>query len=155
MERSERRKRLIWNRQEFSARERASRCEGATGGGEPVTGALPDFVIIGAQKCGTSSLYHLLTRHPHVERAATKELHFFDLLFDEGIEWYRQCFPPPKLKDGRRTIHGEATPGYLFHPLVPERMAEAVPQARLIALLRNPANRAYSKTEPTLTITNR
>ena len=108
-------------------------------------GALPDFVIIGAQKCGTTSLYHLLTRHPLVEPAASKELHFFDSLYDEGIEWYRECFPLPKWKDGRTTITGEATPGYLFHPLAPERMAKMVPEARLIALLRNPVDRAYSQ----------
>ena len=113
--------------------------------GEPETGTLPDFIIIGAQKSGTTSLYHLLARHPHVEPAAAKELHFFDTLYEEGMEWYRQCFPPPRLKDGRETVTGEATPGYLFHPRAPERVAEVVPRARLIALLRNPVDRAYSQ----------
>lgn len=111
--------------------------------GESETGALPDFLIIGGKKCGTTSLYHLLTYHPYVERAAAKELHFFNSLFEEGIEWYRRCFPPPRWRDGRRTITGEATP-CLSHPLAPERMAEVVPQARLIALLRNPVDRTYS-----------
>ena len=111
---------------------------------EPDTGTLPDFVIIGAQKGGTSFLYHLLTQHPLVEPAARKEVHYFEGLFDLGIEWYRWCFPQPKWKDGRTTITGEATPYYLFHPQVPKRMAETVPQARLIALLRNPIDRAYS-----------
>jgi hypothetical protein len=111
---------------------------------ETETSALPDFVVIGAPKCGTTFFYHLLTKHPHVEPAAFKELHYFDLLFDEGIEWYRQCFSPPKLKNGRKTITGESTPGYLFHPLAAERMAEVVPRARLIALLRNPVDRTYS-----------
>ena len=114
-------------------------------GEESKTGALPDFAVIGAAKSGTTYLYHLLTRHPHVEHAAFKEPHYFDLVFDDqGIEWYRRCFPQPKLKDGRMTITGEASPGYLFHPLVPERMAEVVPHARLIALLRNPVDRTYS-----------
>jgi hypothetical protein len=112
--------------------------------GEPETGALPDFVIIGAQKSGTTSLYHLLARHPYVEPAATKELHYFDGLLGEGVEWYRRCFPAPRWKDGRRTITGEATPYYLFHPHAARRMAEVIPQARLIALLRNPVDRAYS-----------
>jgi hypothetical protein len=112
--------------------------------GDLGTGTLPDFVIIGAHKCGTTSLYHLLTRHPHVESAAAKELRFFTNHFDKGIEWYRRCFPQPKWKDGRRTITGEATPYYLFHPRTAERMAEVVPQARLITLLRNPVDRAYS-----------
>jgi hypothetical protein len=87
------------------------------------TGALPDFVIIGTMKGGTSFFYHLLSQHPLVELCAKKELHFFDALFDEGIEWYRQCFPAPRLKDGHRTITGEATPGYMFVRRAPERMA--------------------------------
>ena len=115
---------------------------------ESEAGALPDFVIIGAQKCGTGYLYDLLTQHPHVERALfgrySKELHYFNRHFDEGIEWYRRCFPPPRWKDGRRSITGEATPKYLFHPSVPERMARVLPRARLIVLLRNPVDRAYS-----------
>ena len=111
--------------------------------GEAETGALPDFVIIGARKCGTTFLYHLLTQHPLVERAAGKEVHFFDRSFGEGIEWYRRCFPPPKWRDGRRSITGEATP-YLAHSPAPRRMAEVIPRARLIALLRNPVDRAHS-----------
>jgi hypothetical protein len=110
----------------------------------PETGSLPDFVIIGAPKCGTTFLYHLLTQHPHVEPGAFKEVHYFDLLFDKGTGWYRQCFPSPLLKNGRTTITGEATPGYLSSPQAPERMAEVIPRARLIALLRNPVDRAYS-----------
>ena len=114
--------------------------------GEPDIGALPDFVIIGAQKGGTSFLYYLLTLHPLVEPAARKELHFFDQPehFDNGAEWYRRCFPRLSSNDGQRSITGEATPYYLFDPPVPKRMAEIVPKARLIALLRNPIDRAYS-----------
>jgi hypothetical protein len=113
---------------------------------EPGIGALPDFVIIGAQKGGTSFLYYLLTRHPLVEPAARKELHFFDQpeRFDNGAGWYRRCFPRPGLIDGRRTITGEATPSYLFDPPVAKRMAGVVPHVRPIALLRNPVDRAYS-----------
>jgi flagellar biosynthesis GTPase FlhF len=106
-------------------------------------GALPDFVIIGERKCGTTFLYHLLGQHPLVQPAASKELHFFDALFDEGVEWYRQCFPAPRWEDGRRTITGEGTP-YMSHLLAPERMTGVVPEARLIALLRNPVERTYS-----------
>ena len=121
------------------------RIKNALRGTDGEVGALPDFVIIGAQKSGTTSLYHLLTDHSHVEPAAFKEVHFFDLLYEEGVEWYRQCFLPPRQKDGRKTITGEGTPGYLFRPFVPERMARVIPQARLIALLRNPVDRAYSE----------
>jgi Sulfotransferase domain len=108
-------------------------------------GALPDFAIIGPTKCGTTYLYHLLTQHPLVEPAAFKEPHYFNMFFEEeSIEWYRRCFPAPRWKDGRKTITGEATPEYLVHPRVPERMAEAIPEARFIALLRNPVERTYS-----------
>jgi hypothetical protein len=110
----------------------------------PVTGALPDFLIIGAPKCGTTSLYYLLTEHPHIVPAAAKELHFFSSHFDLGIEWYRRCFPRPTHKDGRSTITGEATPSYLADLYAPAKVAEVVPQARLIVLLRNPVDRAYS-----------
>jgi sulfotransferase family protein len=113
-------------------------------GDEPEVGALPDFLIIGAQKGGTTTLYHLLTQHPYVERSALKEVNLFDKHFEEGTEWYRQCFPQPKWKDGRKTLTGEASPNYLFSSQVPERMAEVIPQARLIALLRNPVDRVYS-----------
>jgi hypothetical protein len=112
--------------------------------GKPEIGTLPDFVIIGAQKGGTSLLYKLLIRHPLVEPAATKELHFFDNNFSEGPSWYGRYLPQRKCIDDRMTVSGEATPSYLLDPLVPERMAKAVPDAKLIALLRNPVDRAYS-----------
>ena len=109
-----------------------------------IEGPLPDFVVIGTQKGGTSYFYRLLTKHPLVKRAAAKELHFFDNEFVEGVGWYRRCFSEGKRVDGHRTITGEASPSYLFDPQVPERMAQVVPEARLIALLRNPVDRAYS-----------
>ena len=146
-ERIEQMKRVKRKKQEIFQLERELYTAGEqrVGGEEPgTTGALPDFAVIGGAKCGTTFFYHLLTLHPHVEPAAMKEPHYFDRLFDEGTEWYRGCFPKPRWKDGRRTITGDGTPGYLFHPLAPERMAEVVPQARLIALLRNPVERTYS-----------
>jgi Sulfotransferase domain len=110
-----------------------------------IEGPLPDFVVIGTQKGGTSYFYSLLTEeHPLVRRAAAKELHFFDHKFAEGVGWYRRCFSEGRHVDGQRTITGEASPSYLFDPQVPERMAQIVPEARLIALLRNPVDRAYS-----------
>ena len=81
--------------------------------GSTETGALPDFVMIGPGRCGTTFFYRLLGQHPHVEPAAKKELRFFSHHFEEGTEWYRQWFPPPSWKEGRRTITGEATPGYI------------------------------------------
>jgi sulfotransferase family protein len=117
--------------------------EGWAAEDDSTTGALPDFAVIGTMKGGTSFFYHLLSQHPLVQPAAAKELHFFDAHFDLGVEWYRRCFPAPRLEDGRRTITGEATP-YMSHRLAPERMAKVVPEARLIALLRNPVERTYS-----------
>jgi hypothetical protein len=111
---------------------------------ESETGAFPDFVVIGGKKCGTTFFYDLLTQHPYVEPAASKELHYFDTLFDEeSVEWYRRCFPAPRWRDGRRTITGEATP-YMSSRSAPERMAKVVPGVRLISLLRNPVDRVYS-----------
>jgi Sulfotransferase domain len=141
----EHKKRKKGKKQEIFRLKNELRAAKEPAGGEPETGgALPDFVIIGAKKSGTSSLLYLLNQHPDVEPAALKESHYFTGHFDEDIEWYRRCFPAPRWRDGRRTITGESTPGYLFSPLVPERMAEVIPQARLIALLRNPVDRAYS-----------
>jgi hypothetical protein len=107
-------------------------------------GGTPDFVIIGAQKCGTTFLYDLLSQHPQVEPAIKKEVHYFDRHFGKGVDWYRSHFPSPTWKEGQRSIAGEATPYYLFHPHAARRMAEIVPRARLIVLLRDPVDRAYS-----------
>lgn len=156
-ERSEHRKKAVRVRQEILELKRDLRSAKEQGpenapvarsaariAGEPETSALPDFVIIGGRKCGTTFLYHLLSQHPHVDRAAAKEVHFFNRSFDEGVEWYLRCFPQPRWRDGRRSITGEATPEYLTSPPVPERMARVIPGARLIALLRNPIDRAHS-----------
>jgi hypothetical protein len=102
---------------------------------------LPHFLIIGAQKGGTSTLYASLSTHPEVEGAQKKELHFFDRHYEDGIENYRRQFP--KLERGQ--ITGEATPYYIFHPLAPERVARTLPDVKLIAVLRNPVERAYSQ----------
>jgi hypothetical protein len=118
--------------------------EGSTAAGGSGEGALPDFLIIGAQKCGTTFLYHLLCQHPYVEPATTKEVHFFDTNFAEGVQWYRSHFLTPTQKDGRKILTGESSPYYIYHPRVAKRVAKVVPQAKLIALLRNPADRAYS-----------
>lgn len=119
------------------------------------TGALPDFVIIGAQKGGTTSLYRLLSQHPCVRPAVRKELHYFSLYFDRDVGWYRSCFPAPRQENGWSTITGEASPYYLFHPHAPKRIAETVPRVRLIALLRNPVDRAYSHYNHEITMVSR
>ncbi len=111
----------------------------------------PDFIIIGAQKGGTTSLYKYLIQHPCVAPIYVKEPHFFDILFHKGIGWYRAHFPTAVEKYYvERTrkhdfITGEASPYYLYHPLAAKRVAKTLPHAKLIAVLRNPADRAYSQ----------
>jgi hypothetical protein len=101
----------------------------------------PDFIIIGAQKGGTTSLYRYLTEHPDVAGASKKEVHFFDRQYKRGMSWYLSHFP----ERGAAAVVGEASPNYLFHPEVPARIRRDVPNAKLIALLRNPVDRAYSQ----------
>jgi hypothetical protein len=109
---------------------------------------LPDFIIIGAQKSGTSSLYGCLIGHPSIPRALRKEVHFFDVNFANGMDWYRAHFPTTFYKAvtrlARPVLIGEASPYYLFHPHAAQRVAAALPAVRLIVMLRNPVDRAYS-----------
>jgi hypothetical protein len=111
---------------------------------------LPDFLILGAAKAGTSSLYALLCQHPQVLPASRKEVHYFDWGYDRGLRWYRSFFPLSlhmRLKTlalGRPAVCGEGSPYYLFHPHSPRRIAGVLPGAKLIALLRDPVDRAYS-----------
>src|SRR5262245_18320944 len=100
----------------------------------------PHFIIIGAQRCGTTSLYNYLIRQLGVIPAAMKEVHFFDLNYQKGNEWYFSQFP----ELGRDQITGEASPYYIFHPRVPQRIKNLLPSIKLIVLLRNPTNRAFS-----------
>jgi len=112
--------------------------------------SLPDFIIIGAQRCGTTSLYEYLIEHPCVAPAFTKEVHFFDINFGRGVAWYRAHFPSLPYKYFAKQIRahniltGEATPYYIFHPHAPKRVSKILPRVKLIALLRNPVDRAYS-----------
>jgi hypothetical protein len=111
---------------------------------------LPDFVIVGAQKCGTSSLYRYLNEHPLVAAAAGKEVHYFDWNYHRGSNWYRAHFMTAferqlfRARSGQRLLTGEASPYYLFHPHAPRRARALIPSARLIALLRDPVERALS-----------
>jgi hypothetical protein len=101
----------------------------------------PDFIIIGTQRGGTTSLYRYLAAHPEIGQAYRKEVHFFDRYFDKGIDWYLAHFP----LRGEYPVVGEASPFYLFHPEAPARIVAAVPQAKFIVMLRNPVDRAYSQ----------
>lgn len=110
---------------------------------------LPHFVIIGTQRGGTTSLYNYLTEHPQIARMKRREVHYFTLHFSKGMSWYRKQFPSAarerlKRLSMRELITCEATPYYLFHPLVPARLHAALPNTKLIVLLRNPIDRAFS-----------
>ena len=113
--------------------------------------ALPDFLVIGTMRGGTTTLYHALVRHPRVAGAVLdKEVHYFDLNLAQGERWYRARFPTRSslVRRARRAGGpirvGEATPYYLFHPAVPTRVAAALPDALAIAILRDPVERAWS-----------
>jgi hypothetical protein len=119
--------------------------------GTPLAGrrALPDFVIAGAQRAGTTSLYRYLLEHPRVAWPRfVKGVHYFDVDYARAPRWYRSHFPLERnlRRDdpARRRVTGEASPYYLFHPHVPQRLAETVPDVRVIAILRDPVARALS-----------
>ncbi|HET7475016.1 MAG TPA: sulfotransferase [Dermatophilaceae bacterium] len=112
----------------------------ARGVGTGDAGSLPDFLVIGGMRCGTTSLFAYLAGHPSVVPAIGKELQYFTVFHDKGERWYRGHFPPPRA--GQKTF--EASPYYLYHPLAPARVRELLPNGRFIALLRDPVERAYS-----------
>jgi hypothetical protein len=102
--------------------------------------ALPDAMIVGAMKSGTSSLHHYLAQHPQVIAPLRKEVHYFDLNYERGESWYRANFG----REQQPGVNIDSSPYYLFHPLAPQRAHGLVPNARLIVLLRDPVRRAYS-----------
>ena len=106
---------------------------------------LPDFLIVGAQKCGTTALRHNLSLHPRVhvplsEARNPQEFQFFsdDEQWSRGVEAYQACFDQPD------KLQGEKSPHYLDVEAAHPRMAEVLPDAKLIVMLRNPISRAYS-----------
>jgi hypothetical protein len=111
---------------------------------------LPDFLIIGAARSGTTSLYEYLIQHPCIMPGVGKEIYFFDKKFNQGINWYKSFFPTnlskSKLEKRQKTkcLTGEATPRYLHYPHAPKRVHNLIPNVKLIVLLRNPIDRSYS-----------
>jgi hypothetical protein len=111
---------------------------------------LPDFLVIGAQRSGTSSLYKYLEQHPCVLSSLRKETEYFSSRWANGEPWYRAHFPSRRRRSveqrrrGFNVVTFEASPNYVFHPLAPARAAEMVPEAKLVVLLRNPVERALS-----------
>lgn len=107
-----------------------------------------DFMIIGTQHGGTDSFYRYLQQHPQVVPTYRPELNFFDQNYSKGIEWYSKQFPLlSEYPDGHRPqghVTGEASPYYMYHPLVAERIKRHCPETKFIVLLRNPTDRAYT-----------
>lgn len=101
---------------------------------------IPDFLIIGVQKGGTSSLFSYLKYHPQIKLPIKKEIHYFNIYYDKGIKWYRAYFPP----QSSDYLSGEASPDYIFHPQAPTRVKDLNPSMKLIVLVRDPIARAYS-----------
>lgn len=119
---------------------------------------LPTFLIVGAQRCGTTSLFKALIQHPQVHGPLLgKGVHFFDVAHHRGLDWYRGHFPLRRDNSdsvgtgaaaGARNIPpvhvGESSPYYLFHPLAAERIARDLPHVHVLVALRDPVERAYS-----------
>ncbi len=108
--------------------------------GRAEAGALPNLIVIGAQKCGTSGLHYYLSLHPEISVSRPKELNFFiaERNWAKGLDWYRRHFDP------RATVRSEASPNYTAYPQhlgVPERMHSVVPDARLLYMVRDPIDR--------------
>lgn len=115
----------------------------------------PDFVIIGAKRGGSTSLYNYMLEHPLIlplfpSRQHIKGAHYYDTRYSRGLGWYRSHFPMEVVgrqvarPGGPLSISGEASPYYLFHPLAPQRLARDFPDVRIIVFLRDPVERAYS-----------
>ncbi|MCF6147976.1 MAG: sulfotransferase domain-containing protein [Candidatus Kuenenia sp.] len=114
-------------------------------------GLLPDFLIIGAQKCGTTSLYNYLIQSPCIYKSFVKEVGYFDRYYNcKNIKWYRSHFPSfirrSIIKNilKKEFVTGEASTGYILNPHSLRRIFEVTPEAKLILMLRNPIDRAYS-----------
>jgi hypothetical protein len=104
---------------------------------------LPGFLIVGAQRCGTTSMYRTLSQHPDVVKSVLhKGVHYFDMNYVRGLSWYRAHFPLRLRRAGAVTF--ESSPYYMFHPLAAERIAADLPGVKLLVLVRDPAERAYS-----------
>lgn len=111
----------------------------------------PGFLICGAQRCGTTSMYRTLSQHPDILKAVLhKGVHYFDTGYCNGPSWYRAHFPlraTARFREHRRGVRPltfESSPYYLFHPLAMQRIATDLRDVKIITLVRDPVERAYS-----------
>ena len=112
---------------------------------------LPSFIMVGAQRAGTTSLYRALMAHPLIHSANFhKGVNYFDVNYDRPFSWYQGHFPTTAYLKSRRTqvpghpVTFEASGYYMFHPCAPERLARHLPDVRVLAMLRDPVERAWS-----------
>jgi Sulfotransferase domain len=120
--------------------------------GEATAGArlLPSFIMIGVQRCGTTSLFRTLAEHPQVRRATfRKGVNYFDLNYYRGMSWYQGHFPVAEIARRKTASYGgpvafEASGYYVYHPFALERLARDLPGTKLVAMLRDPVERAFS-----------
>jgi hypothetical protein len=104
---------------------------------------LPDFLVIGGQRCGTTSLFRALMGHPQVRRPVMhKGVNYFDLNYTQGEAWYRGHFPMRGSDDRTRVF--DSSGYYMFHPMAAERIARDLPGVKIVAMVRDPVERAYS-----------
>lgn len=104
---------------------------------------LPDFLVVGAQKSGTTTLFVLLTKHPQLFLPARKEVQFFSspILYPKGLNWYAREFFTA-CPDGK--LAGEVSPQYMYSTQIAQRVHDGLPEAKIIAILRDPIDRAWS-----------
>jgi len=112
---------------------------------------LPGVLIVGAQRSGTTSMYRTLSQHPAVLKAVLhKGVHYFDMNYDRGLGWYRAHFPlrstarRAAIASGDPALTFESSPYYMFHPCAADRIARDLPDVKLLVLVRDPVERAYS-----------
>ncbi|MBI65409.1 MAG: hypothetical protein CMG64_03870 [Candidatus Marinimicrobia bacterium] len=100
---------------------------------------LPSFFIVGAQKCGTTTLHNLLSQDPRISLPKYKETHFFSTNYDKGIDWYRKQF-----SNNKYLLRGEVDPSYIFFPNVFKRIKREIKNPKFIFIFRRPLDRSYS-----------
>jgi hypothetical protein len=119
-------------------------------------GHVPDFLIVGAQKSATTSVHYYLSQHPKLIGSRPKEVCFFDRdeNYERGVSWYKHNFPNTKslLKNHK---YFESTPEYLYRTYVAERIHKFNPDLKIIILLRDPVQRAFSAWSMYKTFKNR
>ena len=110
---------------------------------------LPDLIVIGVVRSGTTSLYHYLSQHPSIIKSAYDELGYFDSNYQLGLNWYKSFFPSvfekkKVIQKNKKFMTYDVTPFYIYNTKTPQRIHQILPNSKLIVILRNPVDRSYS-----------